>query len=57
MKTAKIIKKILLAAARNGWVVLGYNKNTKLYQVKHGMNNYNMNIDQLYTRAYYKDLN
>jgi len=57
MKSAKIIKKILAAAAKNGFVAIGYDKSTKLYQVDFGMNRYNMTIDQLYSRAYYPDSN
>ena len=57
MKSLKVIRKILIAAAKNGWVVLSYDKGTKLYKVQKDMNNYNMNIDQLYTRAYYPDNN
>jgi hypothetical protein len=57
MKSAKIIKKILSAAARNGYVAISYDKRTKLYQVDFEMNRYNMNIDELYTRAFYPDSN
>ena len=57
MKSAKVIRKVLLAAARNGWVALSYDKATKLYKVEYRMVQYNLNIDQLYTRAYYPDNN
>jgi len=57
MKSAKVIKKILMAAAKNGYVAISYDKATKLYIVNHNMTRYNMNIDQLYTRAFYPESN
>jgi len=57
MKSAKVIKRILAAAAKNGCVALSYDKKTKLYQVRFGMTKQSMTIDQLYTRAFYPETN
>jgi hypothetical protein len=48
----KAIKKILKVAAKNGWVAMGYDKNTKLYEVQYNSVRYHLNLEQMYNRAY-----
>ena len=50
--TLKVIRKTIAAAAKNGYVVLSYNKEFKLYSVEHNMSIQNMTFDQLSSIAF-----
>ena len=48
----KVIRKTIAAAAKNGYVVLSFDKEFKLYSVEHNMSRQNMTFDQLSSIAF-----
>ena len=50
--SVKVIKKTLAAAAKQGYVVLSYNKEFHMFKVEHQMSIQSMSFDQLSTVAF-----
>ncbi len=50
--TLKVIRKTITVAAKHGWVVLSFDKSTRLYLVEHNMTRVNMSFHDLSDRAY-----
>ena len=53
MQNVKLIKRVLSAAAKKGFIAVNYDKSTKLYLVDYQMTRQHLTFEQMYNRAFY----